>query len=477
MKSFDGGERKFAKTALRVAALGVSGLALSAGLANAQQLAEANTVSGVTIEVQEQGANISRLPQAIEDMPQTVHVIDAQTLREQGATSLDRAVRNIPGITADTGEGGGAVAGDQFRIRGFSAANDISTDGLRDFGVYTRDTFNTEAVQVFLGPSGATFGRGSFGGAINQSSKFATLDDASTLQGTVGTADLARFTADVNHQLSDTSAMRVNVLMHHNEVADIDELETDRFGLAAAAGWGLGTDTSFQLMYFHQEEERVPYYGVPVTALTNGDIGGPIPVDRSNFYGTEYDHDNTQADVITARFEHRANENFKINNDTRVGFFDREFLAVAPSCNETCYNAILGGNGNQAITRGGATGAYYLQQWGVQNVTTAMADFEAFGFKHQFVAGVDLTYEEAQRRNTVRLQRGRQSGSSDHRLQTDPDPYNWNDPQFGGTNTRRKSKAQPSRSSRASNYGSRIRSRFWPARAGTNTTRPPNRSL
>jgi catecholate siderophore receptor len=454
MKLNEGGERKLAKAALQIMALGVSGLALTSGMANAQQVAEndANTVSGVTVQVQQEDAGISRLPQAIEDMPQTVHVIDAQTLREQAATSLDRAVRNIPGITADTGEGGGSVAGDQFRVRGFSSANDIATDGLRDFGVYTRDTFNTESVQVFLGPSGATFGRGSFGGAINQSSKFATLDDASTIQGTVGTADLYRFTADVNHQLSDTSAMRVNVLLHHNEVADIDELETDRFGFAAAAGWGLGTDTSLQVMYFHQQEDRMPYYGVPVVSRTTDavpqpgaptGVGGPVPVDRSTFYGDSIDRDNTQADVLTARFEHRVNNGFKINNDTRYGVFDREFLTVAPSCSSNgagnCAANFLDGNPATVplVTRGGANGPYYLQQWGVQNITTATADFEAFGFKQQFVAGVDATYEHAQRRNTSAfVDVGQTAPVRPVADGYNPDPSDFDGAQFGNTNTR-----------------------------------------
>jgi catecholate siderophore receptor len=433
-----------------VAALSASGLALLAGAASAQQLAEANTVTGVTIQVQPDDTGIARMPQPIEDLPQTVHVIDAQTLREQGVTSLDRAVRNIPGITADTGEGGGSVAGDQFRIRGFSAANDISTDGLRDFGVYTRDTFNTEAVQVFLGPSGATFGRGSFGGAINQSSKFATAKDAATVQGTIGTADLGRFTADVNHALSDTSGVRVNAMLHHNAVDDIDEVEVDRMGLAVAGGWGLGTDTSFELMYFHQQEDRTPYYGVPVYTQT-GVIGGPLPVDRSNFYGTNQDRDKTEADVITARFQHRANENFQIRNDTRVGVFDREFLAVAPSCStstaapnpnpvltQSCVGNFFDGNPSTVplVTRGGANGPYYLQQWGVQNVTTTISDFEAFGVKHQFVAGVDLIYEEAQRRNTSAfIDAGDNPFVRPPANALNPDPT-WNNPLFGDTNTR-----------------------------------------
>lgn len=56
--------------------------------------------------------------------------------------SLDEALRNVPGVTTSIGEGAGGMNGDQFLIRGFQAQNDIYEDGLRDFGVYSRDAFN-----------------------------------------------------------------------------------------------------------------------------------------------------------------------------------------------------------------------------------------------------------------------------------------------------------------------------------------------
>jgi catecholate siderophore receptor len=47
-------------------------------------------------------------------------------------------------------------AGDQLTIRGFSARTDIFVDGIRDFGGYTRDSFNLEQVEGAKGPSQAS---------------------------------------------------------------------------------------------------------------------------------------------------------------------------------------------------------------------------------------------------------------------------------------------------------------------------------
>ncbi|MCV4594307.1 TonB-dependent receptor plug domain-containing protein, partial [Escherichia coli] len=73
---------------------------------------------------------------------------------------------NVPGITLTAGEGG-APAGDNLVIRGFSARNDIFIDGSRDLGAQSRDPFNLEQVEVVKGPSSTYTGRGSTGGTVN----------------------------------------------------------------------------------------------------------------------------------------------------------------------------------------------------------------------------------------------------------------------------------------------------------------------
>ncbi|WP_158596236.1 TonB-dependent receptor [Oleomonas cavernae] len=146
-------------------------------------------------------------------------------------------------------------------------------------------------------------------------------------------------------------------------------------------------------------------------------------MDRSNWYGTQLDHDDTVADIVTVRLSHRANDWLQIANDTRVGYYTRDFLPTAPSCNST-NNAANGGSnclanlfdGNPATVPfgglGGPSSPYYLDQWGAQNVTTATADFSVGGFKNQFIAGLDVSYEYAERTNTVNTGLGRPTTSN-----------------------------------------------------------------
>lgn len=65
---------------------------------------------------------------------QTIQVINEQVLKDQSATTLTEALRNIPGAgTFNAGEGnGGPTMGDAIYMRGFDASNSIYVDGVRD---------------------------------------------------------------------------------------------------------------------------------------------------------------------------------------------------------------------------------------------------------------------------------------------------------------------------------------------------------
>src|SRR5690606_21376743 len=147
-----------------------------------------------------------------------------------------------PGITFQAGEGGTA-SGDQMTIRGFDARTDISIDGIRDAGTYTRDAFNIEQVEVAKGPSSAQGGRGSTGASVNIVSKTPRLENfrAGTLG--VGTDDYRRATIDINQNLSDDSsiegtAFRLNAMGQEAGVAGRDITESKQWAVAPSLAFG-----------------------------------------------------------------------------------------------------------------------------------------------------------------------------------------------------------------------------------------------
>ena len=345
------------------------------------------------------GTGIGRLPGSIQETPQVVNVVPQAQLQQQNTTTVDQALRAVPGVTVAIGEGGGGFNGDQFRIRGFEAKGDLYIDGLRDFGVYVRDSFATEEVQVLKGPSSESFGAGTTGGVINLRQKSAHLGDSASMDFSVGTGALYRSTIDVNKQVNSTTAMRAVGMWHDQDVLDRDHVESNRWGFLGSLGFGLGTDTTWIVNYLHQSGDRTPDYGVPNVIPPGQTRGAPITefgVDRSTFYGKASDHDETDVDMITSRLQSRVNSQLTLYNDTRLAFYTRDFATTVPGCSGSCLTDFFAGL-NPNISFGGGNPTFDQQSWGFQNVASGVATLNIGGFKHEAVAGIDILYQEDDR--------------------------------------------------------------------------------
>ena len=211
------------------------------------------------------------------DVPQTVIVINRALMNSQAATTLDQAVRNVPGVTIGSAEGG--TIGNNINLNGFNARTDIYLDGMRDRGQYYRDTFALEAIEVLMGPSSMLFGRGSTGGVINQVTKKPGLKQATELSGQVTTNGLIRTTADVNTPFGENNAARVNGMFQWGKASTIDNTNVLDFGLAPSVKLGIGTPTEITLGAILQHRKDNINYGVPPLN------GFPINVPRNVNYG------------------------------------------------------------------------------------------------------------------------------------------------------------------------------------------------
>jgi catecholate siderophore receptor len=237
---------------------------------------------------------------SLRDTPQSVTVVPSAVIEARGATTLSDVMRNVSGISLVAGEGGGA-RGDNFRIRGFAANTDIFIDGMRDLAQYSnRDPFNLEQLEVVKGPSGAFAGRGSTGGAINQVSK--SPQQEALMGGTLslGTDDTRRVTTDWNQPIGEDSALRLNLMYHESDIEGRDIAHNERWGVAPAFTFGLGTPTRTTFSYYQLEQDNIPDYGLP---LTQGEL--VVDIDHANWYGfRDLNQEKERAQIGTVRVEH-----------------------------------------------------------------------------------------------------------------------------------------------------------------------------
>ena len=149
--------------------------------------------------------------QPLLDTAKTISVISKSVMKDRNVDSLRDALRNVPGITLEAGEGG-TPTGDSMSIRGFNARSNIMIDSVRDVAGYSRDTFNIESVEVAKGPGSAVYGRGSAGGTINMVTKTAKLDEFNDVSLRIGSESDYRVQVDANVAVGENSALRINLL-------------------------------------------------------------------------------------------------------------------------------------------------------------------------------------------------------------------------------------------------------------------------
>ncbi|RDS84751.1 TonB-dependent siderophore receptor [Dyella monticola] len=333
----------------------------------------------------------AKVPTSLRDIPQTVVVVNRDLLDAQGATSLQDALRNVPGITIGGAEGG--QIGNNINLRGFTARTDIYLDGFRDPGQYYRDIFDLDAVEVLKGPSSMLFGRGSTGGVINQVTKEPQLNPFGQITATAGTSDRYRMTADFNQPLSNTAAMRVNVYgqdMHTTR----DVQKNQDAGIAPSLRFGIGTPTQITLSALVQRNHDMPDYGLPPIN------GHPADVNYKNWYGLTDDRTNQSVNEFNARLEHAFSDQVKLRTQLMYSQYDTD-------ARETAANSVVTNTGVTLNKTLGNPTDLPLQDLYVQlashdrvihdtildSQTDLTTQFDTGSLQHTLVSGVELARE------------------------------------------------------------------------------------
>ena len=328
----------------------------------------------------------------LRDTPKSVTVIAQQVIRDTGATSLTDALRTTPGITFGAGEGGNPNA-DRPIIRGFNAESDMFVDGMRDVAAQSREIFNIESVEVSKGPGSAFTGAGSTGGSLNLITKGAHLGNAYNGGYAFGSDQTQRYTLDLNQQVGDTSAVRLNLMKHDANVAGRDNVDVGRWGVAPSFAFGLGTDTRIKVDYYHLETDDMPDYGIPLT-LTPGRskyvVDKPVSVDKSNFYGlTGRDYRESTNDSGTVRIEHDFNDNLTLSNSLRLSRSTLDYIVTNPD--DSRGNVANGTVSRSAKSRNSTSSGFV-------NQTDLTAKFDTGAISHSLVSGLEFTYQDTHNR-------------------------------------------------------------------------------
>lgn len=330
-----------------------------------------------------------------QDVPQAVTTLTRELLHDQQVGSLREALRNVVGLSVNAAEGG--RGGDNFNLRGFYTFGDIYLDNMRDTAQYYRETFNLEQVDVLRGSAAMLFGRGQAGGVINQVTKMAELQDKNTLTGSLGNYDYHQVTGDFNKKLTETAAIRVNVMDRHEESyrknpANGDHPETDRSGIAVSFGAGIGTENEFFLNHVYIQTRDVPDFGISFLNKRPVDTtvaGGKI--NDNTFYGSNKNFDDSDTRITTGIFTHKFSEDTQLRTQVRHADYQRAYWAKTPSAT-LVPTETAGTGGNQTRT----------MHYETDNLQSDFSTkLNLAGMTHSVLTGVEYLHEKSYRNSLL----------------------------------------------------------------------------
>jgi len=134
-------------------------------------------------------ASATRINTPLENIPQSITVINSNLLNDLSAYSMDQAYRYVPGVTQRQNVPNGTV------VRGLIVFNRYRNGFL--LPGYESDTSNVDRIEVIKGPAASIAGSSEAGGYVNVITKLPLYKEESSASVTIGSRALLKGTIDV----------------------------------------------------------------------------------------------------------------------------------------------------------------------------------------------------------------------------------------------------------------------------------------
>lgn len=245
------------------------------------------------------------------DTPFSTSSMPVEVLRAQGGTTLQDALRNIPGVQADSGFNGSHTQ--FFTLRGAimdsgTGSSRILRDGVR-LSNYPFASAFVESVDVMRGPGAALGVRSEPGGTVNLVTKQPRLDNFGSVLTTIGSAGALEMSADINRILSREKELAARIAITKSDSSEWrhvpDKLEGLKLGVAKTDGTKYRLRAGVEVI----NQQYQPDYGIP----SLGDR--PVKVPRDRQFGEPGGDSTTNTRILDLHGDFEISDATRLNLD------------------------------------------------------------------------------------------------------------------------------------------------------------------
>ena len=317
--------------------------------------------------------NALKTPTPIIDVPQSLSILTADQISQQGFDSIGDIIDYTPGVNNSQGEG----HRDAVVFRGVRSTADFFVDGVRDDVQYYRPLYNVDRVEILRGANGLFFGRGGTGGVLNRVMKKGVIgDNFNEYKLTMDTFGGTTAQFDKNIAVDETTAVRVNVFKNDLD-GDRDFFYADEVGINPTAKFLLSDTATLNLSYEYLDTERFIDRGIPT-----GTDGRPVEAFADIVFGdAAQNYSELEAHIIKASLENRFSDTLKGRLNVTLNDFDK------------LYQNYYAADYNQADSPNVVTLDGYVdttQRDSFIMSADLIGEKELGGFMHNFVVGLEI---------------------------------------------------------------------------------------
>ncbi|WP_107990918.1 TonB-dependent siderophore receptor [Breoghania corrubedonensis] len=327
---------------------------------------------------------------SILETPASVSVVTKDQVEQQGAQTVQEALRYSAGVAADI------RAQDRYDIvpmRGFGGYQSFVQylDGLRmlkgiSFAQPTVDVRELERIEIFRGPASVLYGAVNPGGLVNLVSKRPTKETQHELELAVGYPWGVTGAFDTSGPVNDaeTFLYRVSGFGYFKQ-SDMDDMNSQRYSISPSFTWLPSDDTKITLLanVTHEPESYYPSRLPADGTVYLKNASTHIPYDF-NIADPDFDKFIRDSFRIGYEFEHQFDDVFTFRQNLRYSYMETEFRGFAPG---TISGTTLGRTASAVDEE--------LHTLAVDNQLEA--DFTTGMVEHKMLGGFDYQWSEANR--------------------------------------------------------------------------------
>lgn len=283
--------------------------------------------------VAQRSATGTKTDTPLKETPQSVSVVTADEVKDQGATTVQEALRYVPGVSADAY--GPDSRGDFALIRGVEPT--MYLDGTRfvNPGAYYNypkvDPYALERIEVLRGPASVIYGGATIGGLVNMVSKRPQPYDIHEIGVQYGSFNRKQFQTDHAGKLSADGQWLYRLIgVARDSDTQTDYVQDDRAMIMPAITWRPTNNTDWTVLATLQKDKSgsttafLPHSG---TLFSNPN--GQIPVGRFASY-PDFEDYTTETKSISSLLEHRFGNTAKVRQNMRYARIDGVYHSAYP---------------------------------------------------------------------------------------------------------------------------------------------------